>query len=182
MMFLEPIQPDNGVLFVELTLFRYHCQKSKREINTIEKQQTMEHESIFPLASRCYRLIQTASERSFSKLKLGKLVKAVMNERSVINEGRLKDFMILNSEKDLPDSIDLNEVLDHWADVSKSPLVTGTVCPRAQNATKRHFCKLQSQVECLGSSRLLCISIENLVMQHQRMGLTEKGWQLFLTF
>lgn len=52
----------------------------------------------------------------------------------------------------------------------------------AQNATKRHFCKLQSQGECLGNPRMLWISIEGLCMLHLRLGLAEKCWQLFLTF
>ncbi|CAB3983432.1 zinc finger MYM-type 1-like [Paramuricea clavata] len=77
MMLPESIRPDNEVLCVELTLFRHHCQNNKGEITTIREAArfAMECESIFPLTSRCYRLILTApitsaaSERSFSKLK-----------------------------------------------------------------------------------------------------------------
>ena len=66
------------VLCVELTLFQHHCQKNRAEIETIAEaaRLAMEFGSIFPLTSRCYRLIQTApmtsaaSERSFSKSKL----------------------------------------------------------------------------------------------------------------
>ncbi|CAB4028662.1 zinc finger MYM-type 1-like, partial [Paramuricea clavata] len=70
MMLPESIRPDNEVLCVELTLFR------QGEITTIREAArfAMDCESIFPLTSRCYRLILTApitsaaSERSFSKL------------------------------------------------------------------------------------------------------------------
>ena len=48
----------------------------------------------------------SASERSFFKLKL---IKTVM--RSVMNQDRLNDFLILSSEKDLSDSIDLEQVV-----------------------------------------------------------------------
>ena len=123
MMLPESIRPDNEVLCVELTLFRHHCQNNKVEIKTIREaaRLAMEYESIFPLTSRCYRLIQTApitsaaSERSFSKLKL---VKTAM--RSVMNEDRLKDFMTLSSEKDLSDSIDLDALVNSWAQVPKT--------------------------------------------------------------
>ena len=37
----------------------------------------------------------------------GKLIKTVM--RSVINQDRMNDFLILSSEKDLSDSIDLEQ-------------------------------------------------------------------------
>ena len=78
----KTMQPDVGVLCVELTLFRHHCQKNKDEIENISgaARLALEFESIFPLTSRCYRLIQTtpitstANERSFSKLKLIKTV------------------------------------------------------------------------------------------------------------
>ena len=109
------MQPDIEVLCVELTLFQHHCQKNRAEIETIAEA-AMEFGRIFPLTSRCYRLIQTtpitsaASERSFFKLKL---IKTVM--RSVMNQGRLNDFLILSSEKDLSDSIDLEQVVCRWA-------------------------------------------------------------------
>ena len=72
-----------------------------------------------------YRLIQTApitsaaSERSFSKLKL---IKTVM--RSVMNQDRLNDFLILSSEKDLvSDSIDLEQIVCRWAELPKTERV-----------------------------------------------------------
>ena len=117
------MQPDMEVLFVELTLFRNHCQKNNAEIVNIAgaARLSLDFESIFPLTSRCYRLIQTApitsaaSERSFSKLKL---IKTVM--RSVMNQDRLNDFLILRSDKDISDSIDLEQIVCRWAEVPKT--------------------------------------------------------------
>ena len=67
------MQPDIEVLCAELTLFQHHCQKNRAEIETIAEAARLEMEfgRIFPLKSRCYRLIQTtpitsaSSERSF---------------------------------------------------------------------------------------------------------------------
>ena len=117
------MQPDIEVLCVELTLLQHHCQKNRAEIETIAEaaRLAMEFGRIFPLTSRCYRLIQTtpitsaASERSFFKLKL---IKTVM--RSVMNRDRLNDFLILSSEKDLSDSIDLEQVMCRWAELPKT--------------------------------------------------------------
>ena len=99
----KSMQPDIEVLCVELTLFQHHCQKNRAEIESIAEaaRLAMEFGRIFLLTSRCYCLIQTApitsaaSERSFSKLKL---IKTMM--RSVMNQDRLNDFLILSSEKD----------------------------------------------------------------------------------
>ena len=119
----KSMQPDIEVLCVELTLFQHHCQKNRAEIESIAEaaRLAMEFGRIFPLTSRCYRLIQTApitsaaSERSFSKLKL---IKTVM--RSVMNQDRLNDFLILSSEKDLSDSIDLEQIVCRWAELPKT--------------------------------------------------------------
>ena len=117
------MQPDIEVLCVELTLFQHHCQKNRAEIETIAEaaRLAMKFGRFFPLTSRCYRLIQTtpttsaASERSFFKLNL---IKTVM--RSVMNQDRLNDFLILSSEKDLSDSIDLEQVVCRWAELPKT--------------------------------------------------------------
>ena len=116
------MQPDIEVLCVELTLFQHHCQKNRAEFETTAEaaRLAMGFGRIFPLTSRCYRLIQTApitsaaSERSFFKLKL---IKTVM--RSVMNQDRLNDFLILSSEKDLSDSIDLEQIVCRWAELPK---------------------------------------------------------------
>ena len=117
------MQPDIEVLCVE-PLFQHNCQKNRTEIKTIAQaaRLAMEFGRIFPLTSRCYRLIQTApvtsaaSERSFSKLKL---IKTVV--RSVMNQDRLNDFLILSSEKDLiSDSIDLEQIVCRWAELPKT--------------------------------------------------------------
>ena len=101
------MQPDIEVLCVELTLFQHHCQKNRAEFETTAEaaRLAMEFGRIFPLTSRCYRLIQT-------------LIKTVMH--SVMNQDRLNDFLILSSEKDLSDSIDLEQVVCRWAEHPKT--------------------------------------------------------------
>ena len=111
------LQPDNDVLCAELTLFRNHCRENKLEIETIAEaaRLAMKFESIFPLTMLTAPITSALSERSFSKLKL---IKIVM--RSVMNQDRLKDFMALGSEKNLTDSIDLNVIVDRWVKLSKT--------------------------------------------------------------
>ena len=118
----ESLQPDEDVLHVELTTFRDHCRANKPDIKTIAEAArcAKELQTIFPLTSKCYHLILTApitasSERSFSKLKL---VKTVM--RSVMKQERLKDFMTLGCERDLTDSINLDKLVDRWAELPKT--------------------------------------------------------------
>jgi hypothetical protein len=55
-----------------------------------------------------------SAERSFSKLKL---VKTVM--RSVMNQERLGELMTLACERDLTDTIDLDEIANPWSILTK---------------------------------------------------------------
>ena len=60
-------------------------------------------------------ITSAASERSFSKLKLIKTVVC-----SVMNQDKLNDFLILHSEKDSSDSIDLEQIVCRWAELPKT--------------------------------------------------------------
>ena len=101
------------------TKFRDHCRANKPHIKTIAEAArcAKELQAIFPLTSRCCHLILTApmtsasSERSFSKLKL---IKTVM--RSMMKQERLKD----GCERDLTDSINLDKLVDRWAELPKT--------------------------------------------------------------
>ena len=70
---------------------------------------------IFPLTSRVYRLALTApvtvaeNERTFSKLKT---VKTAL--RNSMSEHRLQNIILLNSEKDITDSVDLDLLVEKW--------------------------------------------------------------------
>jgi hypothetical protein len=55
-----------------------------------------------------------SAERSFSKLKL---VKTVM--RSVMNQERLGELLTLACERDLTDTIDLDEIANLWSKLTK---------------------------------------------------------------
>ena len=112
------LQPDTEVLDVELTMFRQHCHDNMPDIKTVEDTAhcANERRTIFPLTSRCFQLLLTASitsassEHSFSKLKL---------IRSTMKERRLKDLITLGCEKDLTDTIDLDTIVDRWAELPK---------------------------------------------------------------
>ena len=47
-----------------------------------------------------------------------KLIKTVM--RSVMKQERLKDFMTHGCERDLTDSINLDKLIDRWAELPKT--------------------------------------------------------------
>ena len=55
----------------------------------------------------------------------GKLIKTVM--RSVINQDRMNDFLILSSEKDSSDSIDLEQIVCRWAKLPKTKRIINAV-------------------------------------------------------
>ena len=111
-MLSESLQPGEGVLNVELSTFRHHCQANKPDVKTIGEAARCAKElhCVFPLTSRCYHLILTApitsasSESSFPKLKL---IKTFL--RSVMKQDGLKDLLILGCEKDMTESIDLEK-------------------------------------------------------------------------
>jgi hypothetical protein len=68
-----------------------------------------------PIVTRLTVLVTSASaERSLSKLKS---VKTVM--RSVMNQERLGELLTLACEHDLTDTIDLDEIANPWANLTK---------------------------------------------------------------
>jgi hypothetical protein len=76
---------------------KYICKKSSN--NQIKK----------CLLFRCSLSLFASAERSFSKLKL---LKTVM--RSVMNQERLGELLTLPCERDLTDTIDLDEIANPW--------------------------------------------------------------------
>ena len=116
------LQPDTKVLDVELRMFRQHCHDNMPDIKTVEDvaRCANERRTIFPLTSRCFQLLLTApitsasSEHNFCKLKLIKTAIC-----SVMKERRLKDLITLGCEKDLTDTIDLDTIVDRWAELPK---------------------------------------------------------------
>jgi hypothetical protein len=75
-----------------------------------------DNKEVFPNVYRCHKLLLTAPvsvadiERSFSKMKI---IKNYL--RSTMTGEPLEDLIVLSTEKDLTDTIDLNEVLKSWA-------------------------------------------------------------------
>ncbi|CAB4016840.1 zinc finger MYM-type 1-like [Paramuricea clavata] len=69
--------------------------------------------NFFLLTSQVYRLALTApvtvNERTFSKLKT---VKTIL--RNSMSDHRLQNLILLNSEKDITDSVDLDILVEKW--------------------------------------------------------------------
>ncbi len=113
------LQPDESALEAEISVFRSHCTENKPdEITSTESAANYARriKGLFPLTERCYQLLLTvpitsaSSERSFSKLKL---IETLM--RSSMKPERLYEMMILACEKDITDTIDLEDMINRWA-------------------------------------------------------------------
>ena len=118
------LQPDESALEAEISVFRSHCTENKPdEITSTESAANYARriKGLFPLTERCYQLLLTvpitsaSSERSFSKLKL---IKTLM--RSSMKQERLYEMMILACEKDITDTIDLEDMINRWAKMPKT--------------------------------------------------------------
>ena len=114
------LQPDESALEAEISVFRSHCTKNKPDEITSSTESAANYarrfKGLFPLTERCYQLLLTvpitsaSSDRSFSKLKL---IKTLM--RSSMKQERLYEMMILACEKDITDTIDLEDMINRWA-------------------------------------------------------------------
>ena len=80
----------------------------------------IEKHKLYPNVAKVYRLLLSSSpsvcksEWSFSRLKL---LKNYL--RSTISQDRLNALMMLNCERDIVDAIDIQHVVDRWANVRK---------------------------------------------------------------
>ena len=105
-------------LFAELEVFVNFVNATKETLMTVHDagKIAFENKKIFPNVYRCYKLLFTAPvsvadiERSFSKMKI---VKNYL--RSTMKGERLEDLIVLSTEKDLTDTINLDVVLKSWA-------------------------------------------------------------------
>jgi len=106
------------VLAAELELFKGIIDESTEILGNVSDaaQLAHRHRRILPLTWKSYQLLLTApitvakDERTFSHLKFIKNV-----YRSTMGDNRLDELMLLNCEKDLTDSVDLEDVLKKWA-------------------------------------------------------------------
>ena len=120
--------PDPDALAAELDVFRSYCDKEVkqkeplapfgvRDAANLAIQCHRKH-NLFPNVAKIYRLLLTSppsvckSKRSFSRLKL---LKTYL--RSMMSQARLDQLMLLNCERDIVDSIDIESVVDNWAKV-----------------------------------------------------------------
>ena len=122
-LFPPSVTVDPFSLAAELEVFVdivNETEESRKTVHNAEKI-AFENKEIFPNVYRCYKLLFTAPvsvadiERSFSKMKI---VKNFL--RSSMTGERLEDLIVLSTEKDLTDTIDLNAVLKCWATRKKS--------------------------------------------------------------
>lgn len=98
----------------ELEILSDQCKNTVSLTGVMEKSETLK--GIIPVANRICRLAFTApvtvasNERVFSKLKF---VKTYL--RSTMTDSRLDSLLILFSEKDIVDKIDVNKLISRWA-------------------------------------------------------------------
>ena len=105
-------------LSAEFEVFVNFVNATKESLTTVHDagKIAFENKEIFPNVYRCYKLLFTAPvsvadiERSFSKMKI---VKNYL--RSTMKGERLEDLIVLSTEKDLTDTINLDVVLKSWA-------------------------------------------------------------------
>ncbi|XP_028414896.1 52 kDa repressor of the inhibitor of the protein kinase-like [Dendronephthya gigantea] len=105
-------------LHAEFEIFQQRVDKLDNSCNTVEDvfQQAYADKEIFPNVYKTCKLLFTApvsvakDERTFSKMKI---VKNFL--RSTMSDQRLDDLIVLATERDLVDSIDMNEALRRWA-------------------------------------------------------------------
>ena len=117
-LFPPSVTVDSSSLAAELEIFVNFVTETEETCKTVDGagKIAFENRIIFPNVYRCYKLLFTAPvsvadiERSFSKMKT---VKNYL--RSTMKDERLEDLIVLSTEKDLTDTIDLDAVLKSWA-------------------------------------------------------------------
>ena len=117
-LFPPSITVNAECLHAESEIFRSRVEKSNDPCKTVEDvcQQVYFNKSIFPNVYKTFKLLFSApvtvakDEQTFSRMKI---VKNFL--RSTMSDTRLDDLIVLASEKDLVDSIDLNAAVKKWA-------------------------------------------------------------------
>ena len=116
-LFPPSVSVDSLSLAAELEIFVNFVTETAEICKTVHDagKVAFENKEIFPNVYRCYKLLFTAPvsvadiERSFSKMKI---VKNYL--RSTMKDEQLEDLIVLSTEKDLTDRIDLDDVLKSW--------------------------------------------------------------------
>jgi hypothetical protein len=112
--------PEPCALAAEIDIFRTYAnlQQTEAEFECTRdvSELCFKRRAIFPLTSKAYQLLLTApvtvakDERTFSKLGLIKTF-----HRSTMGDERLDSLVLLACEKDLTDSLCLNDIVKQWA-------------------------------------------------------------------
>ena len=113
-LFSPTVSVDSSSLAAELEIFVNFVTETEQTCKTVHDAAKIafENKKIFPNVYRCYKLLFTAPvsvadiERSFS-------IKNYL--RSTMKDERLEDLIVLSTEKDLTDKIDLDSVLESWS-------------------------------------------------------------------
>jgi len=109
---------DFNSALCEINILRLQTENVKSLANVMDVANKLR--TIIPMANALCRLaltspVTTASnERWFSKLKLIK-----NHLRTTMNSSRLNDLIILDSEKDILDNIDLTNMIKIWASLKE---------------------------------------------------------------
>ena len=117
-LFPPSVPVDSACLAGEFEIFTHVVDKSKEPCKTVHDvcKVAYENKSIFPGIYKAFKLLFTApvsvakDERTFSKMKI---IKNFL--RSTMSDECLEDLIVLATEKDLTDTIDLEAVLEVWA-------------------------------------------------------------------
>ena len=123
--FPQSMEVDPYVVHAEFSIFVGHIEElissTNRNFDSLAEiaHYSEERKPVFPLTNRCYQLLMTIpvsvakDERTFSRLKLVKLVKT--SSRSKMGDERLESLLLMSCEKDLTDQIDLHAIGKDWA-------------------------------------------------------------------
>lgn len=109
---------DYDGVYSEFLVLAHHC-KDIYDLTDILNISEM-HKQVLPTINKILRLMFTApystssNERSFSNLKL---IKNCL--RSTMHADRLQNLMLLNTNKDLLDIVDLKNIVGEWATVKQ---------------------------------------------------------------
>jgi D-ribose pyranose/furanose isomerase RbsD len=111
---------DAVVLQAEFENFVSYVDQTKTKFESLAEAAKFSEDckSAFPLTNKAFRLIMTApvtvakDERTFSRLKI---IKTYL--RTIMTDTRLESLMLLSCEKDLTDSINIDNISARWVEL-----------------------------------------------------------------
>lgn len=115
--------PDSDILKAEFEIFSNYC-KDENSVNEFAIL-SEKLKNVLPLVNKMYKLTLTApvtvssNERTFSKLKL---IKNYL--RSTMGNDRLDFLILLFSEKDIVDKVNIENIVKNWSTIKNRRIQT----------------------------------------------------------